>query len=64
MGFDFAKIGYLWFSAQAGLGQGDLSKIEVLGEKVEDHVRKYRPHVNVERQYRWIEGPQVTWPSA
>ena len=64
MGFDFAKVGYLSFSAQAGLGQGDLSKIEVLGERVEDHIRKYRPHDRVERQYRWIEGPQVTWPSA
>lgn len=64
MGFDFAKVGYLWFSAQAGLGQGDLSKIEVLGEKVADHIRKYRPHDKVERQYRWIEGPEVTWPKA
>jgi len=57
MGFDFAKVGYLWFAAQAGLGQGDLSKIDILGEKVEDHIRNYRPHVNIERQYRWIEGP-------
>jgi uncharacterized protein (DUF362 family) len=63
MGFDFQKVGYLWFSAQGGLGEGDLSKIEVLGEKVGDHVRHYRPHASVERQYRWIEGPQVTWPN-
>lgn len=62
MGFDFAKVGYLWFSAQAGLGQGNLDKIEVLGEKVTGHIRKYRPHDNIKRQYRWIEGPQVTWP--
>jgi uncharacterized protein (DUF362 family) len=62
MGFDFAKVGYLWFSAQAGLGQGDLTKIEVLGEKVADHIRKYRPHERVQDQYRWIEGPNVTWP--
>jgi len=63
MGFDFAKIGYLWFSAQAELGQGDLTKIEVLGEKVADHIRKYRPHDRVQDQYRWKEGPQVTWPT-
>ncbi|NQT83034.1 hypothetical protein HQ563_08425, partial [bacterium] len=59
MGFDFAKIGYLSFSAQRGLGQGDLNKIEVLGERVEDHIRKYHPHDNVEQQYKWIEGPHA-----
>ncbi len=62
MGFDFAKVGYLSFCAKAGLGQGDFSKIEVLGERVADHIRKYRPHDRIEQQYRWIEGPQVTWP--
>lgn len=56
MGFDIKKIGYLWFSAQANRSQGNLKKMAILGEKVEDHIRKYRPHDNVERQYRWMEG--------
>jgi len=52
MGFDFNRIGYLKFSAQEKLGEGDLEKIEVLGEKVRDHIRKYRPHRNIESQWR------------
>jgi uncharacterized protein (DUF362 family) len=63
MGFDFAKVGYLWFAIQAGIGQGDLSKIEILGERVQDHIRKYRPHDRIEQQYKWKEGPQLTWPA-
>ena len=30
-GIDFAKIGYLNYCAQAGLGEGDLKKIEIVG---------------------------------
>ncbi len=59
MGFDFAKVGYLSFAARAGMGQSDLSKIEILGENVKDHIRKYRPHRFIERQYKWIEGPRA-----
>ncbi len=54
MGFDFAKVGYLAFCARAGMGQGDLQRIEVLGRKVSDHVRAYRPHDTIERQYQWM----------
>ena len=54
MGFDFSKVGYLTFSARAGLGEGDLARIEVLGEKVPAHIRHYRPHDTVERQYQWM----------
>lgn len=54
MGFDFNKVGYLSFAAKAGLGEGDLSRIEILGEKVTDHVRHYRPHDRVEEQYKWM----------
>ena len=54
MGFDFQKVGYLTFCAQAGMGQADLGRIEVLGERVADHVRAYRPHDGVEEQYKWM----------
>jgi uncharacterized protein (DUF362 family) len=54
MGFDFAKVGYLSFCAQAGMGQADLDKIEILGAKVADHLRKYRPNDNIEQQYKWM----------
>ena len=54
MGFDFARIGYLTFCARAGMGQADLTKVEVLGENVADHVRQYRPADNIEQQYKWM----------
>jgi len=54
MGFDYRKIGYLSFAADAGLGETDLDRIEVLGERIADHVRAYRPHDTIERQYLWM----------
>lgn len=54
MGFDFAKVGYLSFCARAGLGQADLKKIELLGEPLARHIRKYRPHDTIEQQYKWM----------
>ncbi len=54
MGFDFRKVGYLWFAARAGLGQGDLDRIELLGEPLERHMRQYRPHDSIEEQYQWM----------
>lgn len=43
MGVDFSKIGYLSYCAQAGdRGQGDLSKIEILGPPIKDHAKTYQ----------------------
>jgi uncharacterized protein (DUF362 family) len=58
MGIEFAKVGYLNYCAQAGLGQGDLGKIEILGEPVARHVRKYKLHDRIEQQLRWLTPPQ------
>jgi uncharacterized protein (DUF362 family) len=54
MGFDFSKIGYLTFCAQAGLGRTDLNNMEVLGERISDCIRRYRPHDRIEQQYKWM----------
>lgn len=54
MGFDFQQVGYLAFCDRAGLGRGDLAQIELLGEKIEPHVRKYRPHDTFEQQLEWM----------
>lgn len=53
MGIDFADIGYLNYCAQAGLGQADLSKIEIIGERVQDHVKKYKLADNIQEQMIW-----------
>jgi uncharacterized protein (DUF362 family) len=55
MGIDYTKIGYLNFCAQAGLGQGDLSKIEVVGAKITDHIKKYKLSDNFDQQMIWMK---------
>ena len=54
MGVDPAQIGYLNFCAGAGMGQYDISKIEVVGEKVENHIKKYKMSRNMEKQLQWM----------
>jgi len=54
MGIDFAKIGYLNFCAQTGAGVADLNKIEVIGEKITDHIRSYKLNDNINSQLIWM----------
>ena len=53
MGIDFAKVGYLNYCAGAGLGQGDLKRIEIVGEPLARHVRNYKLSDNIEQQLIW-----------
>jgi uncharacterized protein (DUF362 family) len=53
MGIPWEDIGYLQFCAQAGLGQGDREKINIIGEDPADHVIKYQLHEDIELQYKW-----------
>jgi uncharacterized protein (DUF362 family) len=55
MGIDFARVGYLNFCADAGLGVADLSKIEVIGEKISDHIKTYKLSKNIDAQMVWKE---------
>lgn len=55
MGIDFARIGYLNFCAQAGLGEADLNRIEVIGEKAAEHVKTYKLADNLEKQLIWMK---------
>jgi uncharacterized protein (DUF362 family) len=56
MGINPEWVGYLNFCAQSGLGQGDLSKIELRGVKLAEVGRKYKMHDDLERELRWM-GP-------
>lgn len=58
MGIDFAKIGYLNFCAEAGMGQADLKRIEVVGEVVANHVKSYKLAANVGQQLIWMKRVQ------
>jgi uncharacterized protein (DUF362 family) len=53
MGIDPGKIGYLTFCANAGMGQFDLDKIEIVGEKLADYIRTYQLSRNIEKQLQW-----------
>jgi len=54
MGVDPAHIGYMNFCANAGLGQYDMNKIEVVGEKVANHIKAYKMSRNIEKQLQWM----------
>lgn len=57
MGFDPDDIGYLHYIKMAGMGEGDIDKIEIVGERLEDVRRKFRPHSTYTSQRMWrIEG--------
>ena len=61
MGINPEWVGYLNFCAQAGLGQNDLSKIDIRGVKIADVKKKYRLHQDIERELRWM-GPMTEIP--
>ncbi len=58
MGIELAKVGYLSYCAQAGMGEGSLERIEIVGEPLERHLRTYRLHDNVQKQLTWMTPPQ------
>ncbi len=53
MGIDFANVGYLNFCGQTGMGETDLSKIEILGPALKDHIKRYKLAANLEQQLTW-----------
>jgi hypothetical protein len=56
MGIDPKWIGYLNYCHQNGLGQYDMSMIDVEGPQVATLVKKYRLHKDIERELEWM-GP-------
>jgi len=54
MGIDFSRIGYLNYCSQMGLGMTDLSKIEITGENLKDHIKQYKLPDNFEKQGAWM----------
>ncbi|MFC1551482.1 DUF362 domain-containing protein [Candidatus Latescibacterota bacterium] len=46
MGVNFGDVGYLTYCADGGLGQGDLSRINIIGANPADHVIVYKMHDN------------------
>jgi uncharacterized protein (DUF362 family) len=61
MGINPEWVGYLAFCGQAGLGQCDLSRIEIRGAKLGKVARKYKMHDDLQRELRWL-GPMKDIP--
>jgi len=61
MGIDASWPGYLNYAYQGGVGQYDLSKIDVIGAKIDDVKKKYRLHADVDRMLEW-RGPMLDLP--
>lgn len=53
MGLDFNNIGYLTFCSEAGLGTSDLSKIQIIGENVKNHIKTYKLNDTWQNQLIW-----------
>ncbi len=61
MGIDPSWVGCLQFCNQCGLGENDLSKIEVRGPKLAEVTKKYQMHDNVQQALKWM-GPMKEVP--
>ena len=61
MGINPEWVGYLNFCARSGLGQMDLSKIELRGTHLGEVTRKYKMSDDIERELKWM-GPMKEVP--
>jgi uncharacterized protein (DUF362 family) len=61
MGIDANWLGWLKYSGEVGLGQWDLSKIDIRGAQIAAVQKKYRLHPDTERQLKW-QGPMEELP--
>jgi hypothetical protein len=53
MGFDPNEIGYLHYLKTTGFGEGNLERIDVIGENVDNIRRKFKPHSSYRAQREW-----------
>jgi len=54
MGINPAWPGYLNYCGQLGLGNYDIGKIDVIGEKIAAVQKKYQMHQDIERELEWM----------
>jgi len=54
MGMDYGNVMYLRWCGRAGMGNDDLSKIDIIGPSIWKHVRTYRLHRNIAKQLEWV----------
>jgi uncharacterized protein (DUF362 family) len=54
MGIDYSNVGYLNFCSKTGRGTADLSKIQIIGESLNGHRKKYKLSDNFKDQLIWM----------
>ena len=54
MGIDYREVKYLQWCADAGMGNDDLTKINIIGPDYKKHITKYAMHQNIEKQREWL----------
>ena len=54
MGVPSYAVGYLQYAAELGVGQYDLSKIDIRGEKPETVKKTFKLHEGVQNQLEWL----------
>ncbi len=54
MGVDYNNVKYLQWCSDAGMGQDDLSAINIIGPDYRKYITKYKLHDNIETQLQWI----------
>jgi uncharacterized protein (DUF362 family) len=63
MGINPDWVGYLRYCSQFGLGQYDLSKINIVGPNIASVAKKYRLHPDIQKELQWMAPMQQTTPS-
>jgi uncharacterized protein (DUF362 family) len=53
MGFNPDEVGYLYYAKLKGFGEGNLEKIEILGEDINKIRRRFKPHSTYNLQRNW-----------
>jgi uncharacterized protein (DUF362 family) len=61
MGIDPNWLGWLKYCGEVGVGQWDISKIDIRGPQIAAVQKKYRLHADIERQLKW-RGPMEDLP--
>jgi uncharacterized protein (DUF362 family) len=61
MGIDPNWLGWLKYCGEVGIGQWDISKIDVKGAQIAAVQKKYRLHSDIEKQLKWM-GPMEEMP--
>ena len=56
MGINPDWMGYLKFCSDFGIGQFDIAKIDIRGDKIAAVQKKYQLHADIERELEWM-GP-------